>query len=100
MPGPPFSRGGYAPRGGRGGWNKASPKPIRDIVKPDLETNPLGQLVKTFNSAGLNDKSNILSPATSISDLRYIASYNWRSDKTTTILVPGKRALEVISIRD
>ncbi|KAH8692474.1 hypothetical protein GQ44DRAFT_832853 [Phaeosphaeriaceae sp. PMI808] len=86
----PSFRGGYAPRRGRGGWSKPFVKPNREYTKPDIEKQPLGQLLRTIDKVNL--KGNPAQPFgdTPISELRYVASYNWRNDNSTTILVPGK----------
>jgi hypothetical protein len=84
-------RGGYAQRRGRGGGNKPFTKSQREVVKPDTEKHPLGELLKSFSKADLKVDSNNAHKKESISGLRYIASYNWRSDSSTTIIVPGKR---------
>ncbi|CAG5138526.1 uncharacterized protein ALTATR162_LOCUS381 [Alternaria atra] len=56
-------------------------------MKPDLETYPLGDLVKEFRSSDLS-----LKPAdlTEISGCQYVASYNWLDDEVPTIVIPGK----------
>ena len=58
-------------------------------MKPDIEKNPLGQLLQTIKTADLKDGSIATLPGGSITDVRYIASYNWRSDASAAILVPG-----------
>ncbi|KAL1795342.1 hypothetical protein ACET3X_007158 [Alternaria dauci] len=82
------SRGGFAPRRGRGRGGRAPffTKP-REQVKPDLERHPLGDLVKEFRSSDLSLKPADLAE---ISDCRYVASYNWLNGKVPTIVVPGK----------
>jgi hypothetical protein len=82
-------RGGYAPRRGRGGWNKPFTKPRNDFVKPDTDKIPLGKLLKIISNSDLKDYSDAAHTGELISDIRYIASYNWRSDTSTTIIVPG-----------
>ncbi|KAH7390935.1 hypothetical protein DE146DRAFT_147938 [Phaeosphaeria sp. MPI-PUGE-AT-0046c] len=84
-------RGGYAPRRGRGrgGWKQSSfSRPKKRGVEPDLVKNPLGELLETVSIPRLQ----IVDPAAhgSISDVKYIASYNWHTDAVPTILVPGK----------
>ncbi|KAH7086565.1 hypothetical protein FB567DRAFT_74020 [Paraphoma chrysanthemicola] len=86
----PTARGGYAPRRGRGGWTKKSfAKPKREYVKPDTKAFPLGDLLKAFD---LFDPTESTPKTTKppISNVQYIASYNWVNDDTCTILVPGK----------
>ncbi|OAK97804.1 hypothetical protein IQ06DRAFT_227647 [Phaeosphaeriaceae sp. SRC1lsM3a] len=83
-------RGGYAPRRGRGGWNKSFSKPKNQGVKPDLVKNPLGELLETVSISDLGLGTTKTTTHGSISDLKYVASYNWRSDAVPTILVPGK----------
>jgi hypothetical protein len=89
----PSFRGGYAPRRGRGGWNKPFLKTKREFTKPDVEKKPLGQLLRTIRNSNLgtgNAGSFVATPISDpISDLQYIASYNWRDDGSTTIIVPG-----------
>ncbi|KAH5416795.1 hypothetical protein HBI82_136560 [Parastagonospora nodorum] len=86
----PSYRGGYAPRGSRGGWNGSFSKSKKPFVKPDIEKNPLGQLLQTIKIADLKEGSITTLPGGSITDLCYIASYNWRSDTSAAILIPGK----------
>jgi hypothetical protein len=82
-------RGGYAPRRGRGGWNKPFIKWTREHIKPDIQKNPLGYLLKTLNNSDLKMDSVTSFSDTPISDLQYIASYNWREEGLNTIIVPG-----------
>jgi hypothetical protein len=85
-------RGGYAPRRGRGGWSKSFVKPQRETVQLDTVKHPLGELLETLKIPGITLDSDATSKYKTISDLRYVASYNWRSDPSATIIVPGKRA--------
>jgi hypothetical protein len=56
---------------------------------PDLKNHPLGDLVKTLRNSDLSvEESHIAKPPT-ISDCRYVASYNWSNDPVPTIIVPG-----------
>jgi hypothetical protein len=91
----PSYRGGYAPRGGRGGWNGSFSKSKKPFVKPDIKKNPLGQLLQTIKIADLKEGSITTLPGGSITDLRYIASYNWRSDTSAAILIPGRLFFDV-----
>lgn len=83
-------RGGYAPRRGRGGWNNFSSKPRKQGAKPDTVKNPLGGLIETLSVADLKLRTTDSITQGTISDLKYIASYNWRKDTSPTILVPGR----------
>jgi hypothetical protein len=84
-------RGGYAPRRGRGGWNNFSSKPKKQGEKPDIVKNPLGELIETLSIADLKLRTNDAAVTQgTISDLKYVASYNWRNDTSPTILVPGR----------
>jgi hypothetical protein len=65
-------------------------KPKREHIKPDIEKHPLGELLKTFSSSGLDYRLTALSTEASIADVEYAASYNWRHDGKITVLVPGK----------
>ncbi|KAF1364341.1 hypothetical protein EJ07DRAFT_162150 [Lizonia empirigonia] len=82
------SRGGFAPRRGRGRGGRA---PLfaktREPMKPDLEKHPLGDLVKEICSSDLSLKPIDLAE---ISDCQYAASYNWLNDEVPTIVIPGK----------
>jgi hypothetical protein len=84
-------RGGYAPRRGRGGWSKPFVKSQRETVQPDTIRRPLGELLETLKIPDLTLASDANAKYKTISELRYVASYNWRSDSSTTIIVPGKR---------
>jgi hypothetical protein len=81
------SRGGFAPRRGRGRGGRA---PLfaktRESTKPDLEKHPLGSLVKELRSSDLSLKPIDLAE---ISDCQYVASYNWLRDEVPTIVIPG-----------
>jgi hypothetical protein len=81
------SRGGFAPRRGRGRGGRA---PLfaktREPIKPDLEKHPLGDLVMEFRSSDLSLKPIDLAE---ISNCQYVASYNWLNDEVPTIVVPG-----------
>jgi hypothetical protein len=83
-------RGGYAPRRGRGRWSKPFVKSQRETVQPDTIKHPLGELLETLKIPGITLDSDATSKYKTISDLRYVASYNWRSDSAATIIVPGK----------
>lgn len=92
-------RGGYAPRRGRGGWNKSSfSKPQKRGVEPDIVKNPLGELLETVSISDLKLESNVSNTQGAIFDLKYVASYNWRNDATPTILVPGKSSLNMFQV--
>jgi hypothetical protein len=83
----PGSRGGFAPRRGRGRGGRASLfTKTREPMKPDLDKHPLGDLVKEFHSSDLSLKPIDLAE---ISDCQYVASYNWLNDEVPTIVVPG-----------
>lgn len=86
-------RGGYAPRrgrgGGRGGWSKPFTKP-KEYTKPDIEANPLGDLLKTFHNSDIKVETHDSRTGSAISDLQYVASYNWLNGEDHVILVPGK----------
>jgi hypothetical protein len=83
-------RGGYAPRRGRGGWTKPFVKPKKEIAKPDINKHPLGELLESLSISDLRVNRKAASKDETISNLRYVASYNWRGDASTTIIVPGK----------
>jgi hypothetical protein len=85
----PSLRGGFAPRRGQGGWKKPFFKSKREYVKPDTSKNPLGQLLKTLSSSDLRVEGTESYIDTPISDVQYVASYNWRGGGSNTILVPG-----------
>jgi hypothetical protein len=91
-------RGGYTPRRGRGGWNKPFTKPRKDVAKPDTDKNPLGELLKSISNSDLKLDGYSVHSKEPISDLRYIASYNWRSDSSATIIVPGMEESKCHSI--
>ncbi|KAF2820346.1 hypothetical protein CC86DRAFT_305106 [Ophiobolus disseminans] len=87
-------RGGYAPRRGRGGWSKTPfVKQKREHTKPDTNKHPLGELLKTIENSDLKSQPSALPADALTSDVRYVASYNWRNDVGATILVPGKPPL-------
>ncbi|KAF2742813.1 hypothetical protein M011DRAFT_452333 [Sporormia fimetaria CBS 119925] len=84
------SRGGFAPRGGRGARGRGGRAPFLTKTRetnPDLEKHPLGCLIKEFGSPDLG-----LNPVdlAKISDCQYVASYNWLNDEVPTIVIPGK----------
>ncbi|CAO2657946.1 Nn.00g072060.m01.CDS01 [Neocucurbitaria sp. VM-36] len=85
------SRGGFAPRKGRGGWGHPSAKP-REPVKPDIEKHPLGCLLHTIHTSDLLGVPNGSVHDAVITDCQYIASYSWLNDSNPTIVVPGKPA--------
>jgi hypothetical protein len=81
------SRGGFAPRRGRGRGGRAPFfTKIREPIKPDLEPYPLGDLVKEFRSSDLSLKPVDLAE---ISGCQYVASYNWLDNEVPTIVIPG-----------
>jgi hypothetical protein len=89
-----FLRGGYAPRGNRGGRNTHFYKQKKEPEKPDIKRNPLGEHLKTITNSDLEAEATTFSTErTSISDLRYVASYNWRDDTSASILVPGESVI-------
>ncbi|KAF2793546.1 hypothetical protein K505DRAFT_417731 [Melanomma pulvis-pyrius CBS 109.77] len=90
------ARGDYAPRGGRGrggrgyrGGRGASSAKYTPPPKPDIVKHPLGELLQTLQVSELDPETEKLSDAVKITDLKYVASYNWMNDKTPTIMVPG-----------
>ncbi|KAJ4366236.1 hypothetical protein N0V83_007872 [Neocucurbitaria cava] len=85
------SRGGFAPRRGRGGWGRPLAKP-REPVKPDIESHPLGQLLQTVHNSDLLDMPSNSSHNVTITDCQYVASYNWLNNSNPTVVVPGKPA--------
>jgi hypothetical protein len=89
-------RGGYAPRGHRGGRYTPFYKQKKEPEKPDIKRNPLGEHLKTLRNSDLEAEATKLATDTSISDLRYVASYNWRNDDSTAILVPGESVFSVL----
>ncbi|KAF2853410.1 hypothetical protein T440DRAFT_389859 [Plenodomus tracheiphilus IPT5] len=84
---PSSSRGGFAPRRGRGGWNRPSAKKW-EPVKLDTDAHPLGELLQTVQGSDL--KLVNASTDVSIDDCRYVASYNWLSDATTATIIAGR----------
>jgi hypothetical protein len=81
------SRGGFAPRRGRGRGGKAPFfAKTRELVKPDLEKYPLGDIVKDVQSSKLSLKPIDLAE---IYGCQYVASYNWLNDEVPTIVIPG-----------
>jgi hypothetical protein len=81
------SRGGFAPRRARGRGGRAPFfAKAREPMKPDLEKQPLGDLVKEFHSSDLSLKPIDLAE---IFDCQYVASYNWLNDEVPTIVIPG-----------
>lgn len=85
---PNYSRGGFAPRRGRGG-NRSFTKQ-REPPKLDIRKHPLGELLQTFRNADLEVPNLIVPDESFISDCQYVASYNWLDDELPTIIVPGK----------
>ncbi|KAF2713833.1 hypothetical protein K504DRAFT_498627 [Pleomassaria siparia CBS 279.74] len=80
------SRGG---RGGRGGGNASTPK--RDPPpEPDIVAHPLGELLQTIRISDLSLEAIKTSKPTDITDLKYVASYNWMEGDAPTIMIPGK----------
>ncbi|KAH9863900.1 hypothetical protein J1614_009832, partial [Plenodomus biglobosus] len=84
---PVSSRGGFAPRRGRGGWNRPSTNK-REPVKLDTDKHPLGELLKTVYASDLKPDS--FSRGASIDDCQYVASYNWLSGAEATVIFPGR----------
>lgn len=76
-------KGGFAPRGVRGGYRKRNAQP-----QPDLVKHPLGELLATITNADLAEK-NGKSDLSTISGCQFVASYNWMNRATPTILTPG-----------
>lgn len=89
-PHPGRGRGGFAPRRGRGGPQSRFTK--RE-VKPDINKNPVGELLTTVDNADLNVKSTKIVGNASIEDCEYVASYSWIDAKAPTIKVPGRPPL-------
>lgn len=88
-PGSGITRGGYAPRRGRGGWSRPFVK-RQEPVKPDLTKHPLGELLVSLQPSDLEPSQTDLLFPSCIEDCQYVTSYNWLAGKNTTILVPGK----------
>ena len=84
-------RGGFAPRRGRGYGGRVPFSKAREQVKPDIEKNPLGTLVKTISAPELVFGAKRATYTTEMSACQYVASYNWLNDQVPTIVVPGKQ---------
>lgn len=91
-------RGGSAPRrrGGRGGKNFPHKK---EQIKPDIVKNPLGKLKETIHASDSTLLVKDLSRTATITDCRYLASYNWLNRSAPTIAVPGKSKLAQFWVR-
>ncbi|KAH6625604.1 hypothetical protein C7974DRAFT_472936 [Boeremia exigua] len=83
------SRGGYAPRRGRGGSTRPFVK-RQEPVKPDLDKYPLGELLLTLRPSDLMPPTTGLPSSPHINDCQYVTSYNWLASQDRTILVPGQ----------
>ncbi|KAH7394504.1 hypothetical protein BKA66DRAFT_410580 [Pyrenochaeta sp. MPI-SDFR-AT-0127] len=83
------SRGGFAPRRGRGGVTRPFAKP-RVPVKLDTKMHPLGQLLQTYHASDLTAGPKDLLLQASITGCEYVASYNWLCEETPTVIIPGK----------
>lgn len=84
-------RRGWAPRGGFTRGRYASARKRNNMRKPDLIKHPLGELLTTITMTDLQSEKQ--ETASKITDCQYVASYNWLSKATPTILVPGKISL-------
>ncbi|KAK8109231.1 hypothetical protein PG984_015032 [Apiospora sp. TS-2023a] len=78
-----YWRGGGRSRGGR-----YAQGPSRPIV-PDTPDHPLGPLVKELRSGDLASKAAQHEQHAAITDCQLVASYNWTSSASPTVLMPG-----------
>lgn len=96
--------GGYAPRGGRwgggrggrGGWKSSTVK-YNPPPEPDTARHPLGELLQTFYLSDIKPEPERFAATAQITDLKYVASYNWLDGKAPTIMVPGKLVSPLLS---
>ena len=84
-----YSRGGFAPRRGRGGRGSYFTK-SREPIKLDTKKHPLGELLRVIRDTDLESENSTSPHDVTITGCQYIASYNWLSDKKPTIIMPGK----------
>lgn len=85
-----WSRGGRVGywRGGQrevGQGTKRQPKPVEEA--PAL---PCGSLLETISLDSIISESHLGYGSPAITDCRAVASYNWKTKREATILVPGK----------
>lgn len=88
MPSSYRSRGGYAPRRGRGGWSQPFAK-RQDATKPDIQKHPLGDLILKVRKYDLRLSHLDPVPSLHIQGCEYVTSYNWLASKDPTVVVPG-----------
>jgi hypothetical protein len=61
------------------------------LPEPDTVRHPLGELLQTLYLSDIKPEPERFAAATTqITDLKYVASYNWLDGKSPTIMVPGK----------
>ncbi|KAK8091503.1 hypothetical protein PG997_001864 [Apiospora hydei] len=83
------SRGSsYWRGGGRSRGGKYPPRHLRPVTT-DAPGHPLGTLVKELQSADLAEKAAEHEQHATITDCQLVASYNWTSSPSPTMLMPG-----------
>ncbi|KAF2471115.1 uncharacterized protein BDR25DRAFT_325386 [Lindgomyces ingoldianus] len=88
----PLGRAGFASRDRRGGRVSSWGKPKAQNL-PDISLHPLGNLIDSLDNSSLDLAVCTTSRSSSITDCKYVTSYNWLNEKTPTIMVPGRPPL-------
>ncbi|KAK8013230.1 hypothetical protein PG991_009501 [Apiospora marii] len=78
-----YWRGGGRSRGGRYAQGHSRP------IVPDTPDHPLGPLVKELRSDDLAGKASQNEQHATVTDCQLVASYNWTSSPSPTMLMPG-----------
>ncbi|KAF2205316.1 hypothetical protein GQ43DRAFT_477463 [Delitschia confertaspora ATCC 74209] len=79
--------GGTSPWRGNNVKNSYALKPQSG---PDISLHPLGDMLTTITNDCLDTAAKLVTGTSSITDCKYIGSYNWLDAKDPTIIIPGK----------
>ncbi|OAL54056.1 hypothetical protein IQ07DRAFT_668319 [Pyrenochaeta sp. DS3sAY3a] len=86
-------RGRFARRRGDGRGDGRSGRNLtykKEQIKPDIVKHPLGKLLETILASDSTFLVKDLGRTVTITDCRYLASYNWLNRSAPTIAVPGR----------
>ena len=81
------TRGGSASSRGRGGPRTRFSR--SDDHEPNITSRPLGELLTSIENPELEQAAQNASLHASITDCRYVTSYNWQNARVPSIVVPG-----------
>ena len=81
------ARRDFASNRGRGGLRTRFSR--YDDYKPNITSRPLGELLASFVNSELEQAAQNASLHASITDCRYVTSYNWQNASVPSIIVPG-----------